>query len=206
MMLRVFQHRHNQSAYGPYQATVVWAAGCSIQCAGCFNPQLFEAKSGRLRSPLWLLNLAWKGRQLGDTVLALVGGEPLDQAKALLPALLLVRLLLPGMKVTIYSGYRYEHLIRSFLKRLALRCADVLVDGPFIQRLAADDLGYRGSANQRVIDLKASRTAGRAIVLDWDRLIMIGNKTITAPPALAASLELAGAAEACGEATKEEST
>jgi anaerobic ribonucleoside-triphosphate reductase activating protein len=203
MRLKIFHSQHNQSAYGPYRATVVWTAGCSIRCPGCFNPHLFDEALGQARSPLWLLQLARSGRKLGDSALVFVGGEPLDQPAGLFCGLLLLRLMLPRMTITVYTGYTCASLVRSLRHRLVLHLVDYLIDGPFLARQASDELGCRGSANQRVIDLKASRSTGHISILDWDRMILIDQQSIAAPPLAGAHLGLSGTAEACGRAPKE---
>lgn len=105
MRLKIYQTRFNQAAYGPYSATVCWVSGCSIRCKGCFNPHLFDGSLGRRKSPSQILNLVLQGKRRGDTAVVFIGGEPMDQAVPLLLAVLLLRLTLPKLTITLYSGY-----------------------------------------------------------------------------------------------------
>ena len=203
MYLKIYQCRHNQSAYGPYRATVIWVSGCTIRCRECFNSQLFDGSRGDKRSPLWLLIKVLTGKKLGDRAVVFVGGEPMDQPFPLLISILFLRLIIPSLILTIYSGYSYPALKSLWIKRLALQFADYLIDGPYLSHLALDDHGYRGSANQRVIDLKASRLLDQVTVADWNHLIVIDDKQITASQPLSRDLHLSGPIEECGSIQKE---
>ena len=127
----------------------------------------------------------------------------MDQAFQLLFSILILRLAVPKQIVTIYSGYAYPALQSNLLKHLALRLADYLIDGPFILQQANENLGYRGSHNQRVIDLKTTRKTSQISIVDWDNLIIIDNQHIATTPHLSQTLNLSGSAEECGKACKE---
>lgn len=178
--------RQGHCSEGPWKNTTLWVAGCSIRCKGCFNPELWERKSGRRVYLRKLIKAVRQGRTSGDKGVAVVGGEPFDQPLALGLFLLAVRALFPHHLITVYSGYTLENLRRRPVNWLALWTADYLVDGPFMPRQAEDNLGYRGSHNQRVIDLRRTRkTLGRKIVeADWDHLIVLGKDHLSGPPHL----------------------
>ena len=92
------------------------------------------------------------------------GGDPLYQAEALLP--LLKRIKAETSKtVWVYTGFTYEHLPEA--AQPLLDYIDVLVDGPFVQALRDEDLLFRGSSNQRLVDIRLSREAGS--VVEWSR-------------------------------------
>ncbi len=96
------------------------------------------------------------------------GGEPLAQAEAC--AEVLSRLKAAGSHVVVYTGYTCEHLAHSMdssVKRV-LGLADMLVDGPYVAALSGKGIAYRGSSNQRVIDLRATRTVGELRLLHVD--------------------------------------
>ncbi len=115
------------------------------------------------------------GRTLGDMGVTFVGGEPLDQPQALAEMCEYVRDTWPLTKwaprLIVYSGYTFEELQAGNDPAVfrALAAADVLVDGPFIQALFDANLGYRGSRNQRVMDLQRTLETGHVVTLDWDR-------------------------------------
>ena len=75
-----------------------------------------------------------------------------------------------GVHVIVYTGFTFEQLIsaKNAAIEKVLGLADVLVDGPFIAALRDESLAYRGSSNQRVIDLSRTRQIGRLCLLDWD--------------------------------------
>ena len=98
----------------------------------------------------------------------LSGGDPLAQPEAC--AEIVGRLKDAGVNVIVYTGFTYEQLLRignpAVQKVMAL--SDVLVDGPFIAALQDESLAYRGSSNQRAIDLVRTRRTGSLYLLDWD--------------------------------------
>lgn len=186
MKLKIATWKHNSYAEGPRRNTTVWVSGCKIRCPGCFNLELWDGRLGKEVSLGEILRLVWKGRGLGDRGLAFVGGEPFDQAEALGLACRAVHRFFPEHVITIYTGYRLEALLRRPNATLALETAHYLVDGPFILSLADPNLGYRGSKNQRVIDLQASReNAFQKIALaNWDGLLVYDRGVLSGPPAI----------------------
>ncbi len=98
----------------------------------------------------------------------------------------MTRLLFPELAITVYTGYWLEKLRIRKDMALILRTARYLVDGPFIYSLADPNLGYRGSSNQRVIDLDATRNTGyQEIVLEnWDGLLIYDRGTLSGPPVI----------------------
>jgi anaerobic ribonucleoside-triphosphate reductase activating protein len=101
------------------------------------------------------------------TGITLSGGEPFEQPKPLLTLAGLARA--HALTVWAYSGYRYEELLAgqpSAAARTLLLACDVLVDGPFVAALASFDLKWRGSSNQRIIDVAASQAHDTVILLN----------------------------------------
>ena len=101
--------------------------------------------------------------------LTLSGGEPICQAKALLPLCRMVRE--GGLDIAIYSGYTFEQLLEmedSAVKELLSLC-DVLIDGPFLLEQRSLALLFRGSKNQRILNLPASLKEGKAVVETSER-------------------------------------
>lgn len=140
---------------GPGLRDTLFTQGCSHQCPGCHNPQTWNYHKGKLKSVDELTD------QFKDTSqLTLSGGEPFDQASSLIQ--LLKRLSV--CNVWAYSGYTYEEIIKDPIKKELLNYIDVLVDGRFVQTLRSLNCPYRGSSNQRLIDVKQS-LASDSIVL-----------------------------------------
>ena len=94
------------------------------------------------------------------------GGEPLDQADELFE--LVTRLRELGYHIILFSGYTFEQIMEDEKKRVCLEKVDVLIDGEYMEEFRSLELRFRGSSNQRVIDVPASVMAGQAIVLDWE--------------------------------------
>jgi anaerobic ribonucleoside-triphosphate reductase activating protein len=159
---------------GPGLRFSVYVQGCSIHCKGCQVPHLWNRNGGR---KVDVQDLAREAAASGLPV-SILGGEPMDQPQALYELLFWIRDGRPDKGIgdpqfiIVYTGYTLEDLLArgdDFVEAV-LFMADVLVDGPFIQDQDDDYLQYRGSRNQRVIDLKATLASrDRApVLLDWD--------------------------------------
>ena len=156
-------------ANGPGVRVSLFVSGCTHRCEGCFNPETWEFGFG---SPFGeaeiekILTLLAPDHIRG---MSLLGGEPFEPANQA-PVLELVKRVrkeLPGKTVWCYSGYLFEELAAGKVgehSRELLEELDVLVDGPFV--LAKKDLGlrFRGSSNQRIIDVPASLEAGTVLL------------------------------------------
>ena len=92
------------------------------------------------------------------------GGEPFEQAAALLP--LAEELKAQGYHLMAFTGYTLEQLLQKPEYRAFLESLDLLVDGPFIEAQKSLDLRFRGSRNQRIINIPATRASGWQAVLD----------------------------------------
>ena len=152
-------------ANGPGVRVSLFVSGCSHRCEGCFNPETWSFDFGtpfgeaEMEKILSFLN---KDHIRG---LSLLGGEPFEPENqtAVLELVKRVRERLPHKTIWCYSGYLFEELFAGSVgdhSRELLELLDVLVDGPFV--LAQKDLGlrFRGSSNQRIIDVPASLAAG----------------------------------------------
>ena len=98
----------------------------------------------------------------------LSGGDPFAQPQAC--AEIVARIKDIGIHTIVYTGFTYEELLRAGDPAInkVLIFADVLIDGPFVAKLRDESLAYRGSSNQRVIDLVNTRQTGNLFLLDWD--------------------------------------
>lgn len=176
--MKIAVWRHHSHSECPWRSTTVWTAGCRLHCPGCFNQHLWDPAAGRQVS---LLYIAKRASRLKDPGLCLMGGEPFNQPWSLALSLLLVRLFYARLHITIFSGQTYEQLNKAPLSRLILHLCHHLVDGPFIAELADERLSFRGSANQRVIDLVRSRRQHRLYLSCWSDRLVISKDRVSGP-------------------------
>lgn len=149
---------------GPGMRYVLFVQGCPHRCHGCHNPQTHDFEGGTLitvSEALEKIRATLDNDPLIDGM-TISGGEPMCQAAALVPIAKEVKN--RGLDLMIYSGYTYEQLMEKAQTddgiRYLLDAADKLVDGPFIMAQRDLTLEFRGSRNQRFIDLQKTRESG----------------------------------------------
>jgi len=149
---------------GPGIRFAVFCQGCPHDCPGCHNPETHDFAGGTEVSVERLLKEFDKNPLLAGVTFS--GGEPMCQAEGF--AALGRGIKERGKTITIYSGYTLEQLLRMALKNAAveelLRMCDLLIDGPFVQSKRDLTLQFRGSANQRLIDMPATWKAGHLVL------------------------------------------
>ena len=148
---------------GPGLRFTVFAQGCPHHCPGCHNPETWPFEGGFEAAPAQIAAELKKNPLLKG--LTLSGGEPFCQAEAM--AELAEAVHAQGGDVLCYTGYLFEELLQMAgedggVERL-LRATDVLVDGPFLLAQRSLELRFRGSANQRIIDVPASLAQGAVV-------------------------------------------
>lgn len=146
---------------GPGYRHVIFVQGCPHHCPECHNPQSWDFEGGTETTPAELLEGIRKNPMARGVTLS--GGEPMCQAEALLEVAQGVKAL--GRELCIFTGYTFEQLIAqpdSPQYRL-LAMADILVDGPFIRAQRNLSLKFRGSSNQRILDVPKSLAQGEAV-------------------------------------------
>lgn len=145
----------------------LFVSGCTHQCSGCFNEPYREFNHGNKwtkESEDMFLTYAKDPNVHGITIL---GGEPMDQTYDNALVELLHRIKQEtSQNVWIYSGYTFEAIMKDPKKREILELCDVLVDGPFVEQLKDIKLKFRGSSNQRIIDIPASLDCDQVILLE----------------------------------------
>lgn len=153
----------------------LFVSGCRNHCPNCFQPETWDFGYGK---PFTAETEAYLLEQLSPDYVAgltLLGGEPFEQEnqQGLLPFLKRVRRELPEKTIWGYSGFTWEELTGAVPARC--RCEvtdemlsqlDVLVDGRFVEELKDIRLHFRGSSNQRLIDVPATLKAGSVVLLD----------------------------------------
>ena len=146
---------------GPGIRTTYFAQGCPHHCEGCHNPETWEFGVGTPMETDALLEIA-KSNPLCHGV-TFSGGEPFAQAEGF--AELAELLIAEDYEVASYTGYTFEHLRDhgTPAQKKLLSLLDVLVDGPFILAERSLELVYRGSRNQRIIDVQKSLASGEAV-------------------------------------------
>ncbi|NLZ38660.1 MAG: anaerobic ribonucleoside-triphosphate reductase activating protein [Firmicutes bacterium] len=156
---------HKQSVVdGPGVRTVIFAQGCPHHCPGCHNRQTHNFAGGRWVDVKELAAEILQDRYIRNVTFS--GGEPFAQAQPLaaLAAILKSR----GLHLVVYSGYTYEELLLKSKTETAvadlLAAADLLIDGPFLAEQKDLTLLYRGSSNQRIIDVPASLQCGKIVL------------------------------------------
>jgi anaerobic ribonucleoside-triphosphate reductase activating protein len=145
---------------GPGFRTSIYCAGCRHACAGCHNPQSWDFGGGRPMTVEQVMRIVEADPFTRGVTFS--GGDPMYQAAAF--AELARQIHHRTQKdVWCYTGFVYESLIHDDQREL-LAEIDVLVDGPFIQALHDPDLLFRGSGNQRLIDVQASLYSGHVVL------------------------------------------
>lgn len=158
-------------ANGPGIRVSLFVSGCPHHCVECFNPETWDFAYG---SPFGEAQIEEILAALDKPYihgLSLLGGEPFapENQSAVLDLVRRVRAAFPQKDIWCYTGYLYENLLAGEigpLSRPLLEALDVLVDGPFILARKNLSIRFRGSDNQRLIDVPASLSAGQ--VCPWD--------------------------------------
>ena len=149
-------------ANGPGVRVSLFVSGCEHRCPGCFNQEAWDFEYGQEFTVQQAQDIIEESRPDYIKGLSVLGGEPLHDNN-----LDWVQFLLdfwkkdhPDKTVWLYTGYRWEDVEDYFV----LRFVDVLVDGPFIEAEKDLSLRFRGSRNQRIIDVKKSLAAGEVVL------------------------------------------
>ena len=165
MLLRLAGIVNESVVDGPGIRMVVFVQGCPHHCPGCHNPNSHDPGGGYESSTAAVIAALPDGKLIRGVTLS--GGEPFAQAVAL--GVVAEAAKNRGLSVVTYTGYRFERLFEmgqqtpAILKLLEL--TDILVDGPFEEARRDLGLAFRGSANQRLIDVPASIGSGK--VVEW---------------------------------------
>lgn len=144
----------------------LWVSGCEHNCSQCQNPQTWDVGSGipfDKEAEEELLDAINKDYISGITF---TGGDPLHEnnLEDVLNLVNKIRLLLPKKTIWLYTGYTLEECVENATRRQIISKCDVLVDGKYIDSQRDITLRWRGSSNQRVIDVKKSLLKGEIVL------------------------------------------
>lgn len=153
--MRIGQIRPLDVANGEGIRVSIFVTGCSHNCPGCFNEEYQDGEFGDLWTDEHLEEVITYLKRPEVDGLTLLGGEPMENLK--LTSILKEIKKEVKKTIWIYSGYTYEQIMDDPKKKALLDECDVLVDGPFVEALLNFKLAFRGSSNQRIIDIKASK-------------------------------------------------
>ena len=153
---------------GPGICTTLYVQGCSHHCKGCFNSETWDFNGGQLWNRRTELQFIEACKKPNIKNICILGGEPLDQGKDMYDLLIRIKDEV-GKPIWLWTGYTWEEIIRDknmvtqqnlnpkkmIMKSIITTC-DIVIDGQFVEDLYDESLKYRGSSNQRVIDVKES--------------------------------------------------
>lgn len=148
---------------GPGFRTAIYCAGCRHQCEGCHNPQSWDFEGGHAMTTEDIMRVIEADPYANVTF---SGGDPMYQPEGFAE---LARAIRERTKKTIwcYTGFTFEALLTNPRQRALLEQIDVLVDGPFVKSKRDESLIFRGSSNQRLVDVPASLREGHVVELDY---------------------------------------
>ena len=153
----------NDIANGPGVRVTLWVAGCSLHCEGCHNPQTWDFNAGKLFDEIAKQELFEALSKPYIQGITFSGGNPLDRPYAIFILIDEIKSKFPDKDIWLYSGYTYEEICMSREKFKAILSVDVLVDGPYIEEQRDIMLPFRGSKNQRLIDVQETLKQGQII-------------------------------------------
>ena len=149
----------NDLAAAPGVSVSFFTQGCPHRCKGCHNPETWDFDGGKEFTPK-VLDEIYEALCANGVKrnFCIMGGEPLCEENLLLTYMVLqeVKNHFPGVKIYLWTGYYYKQLLEMTDPKigLILKMIDVLIDGPYIEKLRDTTLQMRGSSNQSIINLK----------------------------------------------------
>ena len=163
--MKFAQIRKYDVANGPGIRTTIFVTGCTHKCPNCFNEEYQDFNFGN----------PWTRKETDEVIedlkldevkgLTVLGGEPFQNEVDLLQVIRDIKKEVQK-EIWIFSGYTYEEILKDEDKKKLLEECDVLVDGRFVEALKDLSLRFRGSSNQRIIDVKKSLEANEVVLFD----------------------------------------
>lgn len=157
--MRVLGYLPNSIVDGVGIRQVFFLSGCPHHCKGCHNPQSWNPSEGEHYTVEEIVNKALSSRY--DVTFS--GGDPLYQLTELNAVMSLIK---PNRGIWVYTGYTWEQIMENEALKSVLPNIDVLVDGRFEEDKRNPELVFRGSENQRIIDVQKSLAANEIVL--WE--------------------------------------
>ena len=157
--IRILGIKYGTSVDGIGLRTSLYCAGCENRCPGCHNPQSWDENGGDAITVDELYNRIVEA----DMNVTFTGGDPMLHPEGFIA---LASLIKRNTNKTIwcYTGYHFEELLSHPTRRQLVELCDVIVDGRYVEAERDLSLHFRGSRNQRIIDVKASLTSGEVVL------------------------------------------
>lgn len=159
------QIRKYDIANGPGVRTTIFLTGCTLNCKNCFNKEYQNFHFGKVFDKKAFEEVMDCLSDANISGLSVLGGEPFDNLAGLKEFITKVRAN-SEKDIWIYSGYTFEELLEKDGAMDVLKNIDVLVDGRFVEDLKDLKLKFRGSSNQRIIDMKRTLEEDEILLMD----------------------------------------
>ena len=157
--IRILAIKYGTSVDGIGLRTSLYCAGCENRCPGCHNPQSWDENGGDAIAIDDLYNRIVEA----DMNVTFTGGDPMLHPEGFIALASLIKRN-TGKTIWCYTGYRFEELLSHPTRRQLVELCDVIVDGRYIEAERDLSLHFRGSRNQRIIDVKASLASGDVVL------------------------------------------
>lgn len=162
-MLSILSILEDTTVDGPGFRTTVYCAGCPNACPGCHNPQTWDIHNGQWMQVEDIMRVI-EADPFANVTFS--GGDPMFQAEGFAELAHAIKTR-TNKTIWCYTGFTFEALIKNAPQRQLLELVDVLVDGPFVEKLKDLDLLFRGSSNQRLINVPLSLQQGKVVL--WEQ-------------------------------------
>lgn len=163
-MIQVLDIIEDTMVDGPGFRTSIYCAGCRHLCAGCHNPQSWDFQGGHPMSTDDIMRIIEADPYANVTF---TGGDPMYQPEGFAELAKAIKER-TTKDIWCYTGFTFEQLLSNPRQRTLLQLIDVLVDGPFVKSERDDSLRFRGSRNQRLVDVQQSLKQKRVVCYHTD--------------------------------------
>lgn len=161
-MTRIAGIINNSVVDGPGLRTAIFFSGCRRHCRGCHNPEAQDFNYGKEYTEDDIDKILTLARNVGDSGITLTGGHPLEPENYEFAYEMVKKAKEYNLNVWLYTGYVFEQIPIMYMDLISL--CDVVVDGPFVENLKSNDCLYRGSTNQRLINIKETFDRGEIVL------------------------------------------